>query len=55
MTRLEPKDNECAICFALKHGEIEVDERKSVYYVCDKHLALSKKIDKEIGKCSPKG
>jgi hypothetical protein len=35
---LHPKRNECAICFAEKHGEICIDKKRKTYFVCDEHL-----------------
>jgi hypothetical protein len=36
MTIKDPK-NECAICFAEKHGEIDLDKKRKDYKICRKH------------------
>lgn len=43
----KPKENECAICFAMKHKEIDIDLEKN-YYICRKHLPKEKdELEKE--------
>jgi hypothetical protein len=45
-TLKEPKDDECVICYALMHGEVDIDKKKKNYMVCNKHILWKSAVEK---------